>query len=501
MINIIESINNDLNKLNPMDYFSFSNISNTITSHNRDVALEKIISFFISYKILSFRLVDTISGDSPEGYLSQGSHIIVDIIFQEKIIYSETKINSKANVLKYDLYHSVAVPIPKSIDGTSTYTLLNINRIKPVVHIYGVSNIHLDTYSLYNTIYSIVELQYIPTFQLCYGTFDYLKISKIFTSFKDGTHYTLVEDFKFTKINHLKWSPKGDIIAYCKLINQCNILCINNLKASLKSNRELVLCKNICEFSWGDNNSILYTSSLENKNNIYSLNIKNNAITKLTFNMPGTICSKLLCYDTEVNSTKKIMFIRDTSSSKLLYEMDFNGLNLNVVCNLKNIYDYTLSHDKFFIACLTNEYNEGMTKDEGTLLMELHNIEPLWKLVIFDRLTEKSMEVTIPNSPSKISKIIHKPFDTKFIFIASFKLKDDIYSFDYMSNSLLNLTENADNFLISDITISNTGHILYYSSNELGYYNIFSYNFNTQGKNHIVSTNSLDVKLEYRPSL
>ena len=121
--------------------------------------------------------------------------------------------------------------------------------------------------------------------------------------------------------------------------------------------------------------------------------------------------------------------------------------------------------------------------------------------MIFDMFTEKEITITMPSSYLNISKVIHKPFDSKFIFIVSFHHKDEIYYFDYISNSLFNLTDNQDNCFVSDMTINNTGDILYYASNELGFYNIFTYDFKNHTKTHIISTNSLDVKLDYRPSL
>ena len=354
VIYMIQSIDNDLSKLNSLEYFSFCNISNNIAFDNKLLTLEKIISVFVSCEILSFRIIDTLSGQSSEGYLSQGRHVIVDIMFQEKIIYIENNINSQPKVLDLEFFHSALIPMPKDIDGTSIYKLLNINRLKPRVHVYGVSNIPLEDHTLYNTIYSIVEIQYFPTYQLCYTTFDHLNMSKIFTSFKDGSNCTLRESLKFSEIHSLKWSPTGDTIAYCKVVNNCNILCIINFKNSFKFNKEIILAKNITEFLWGDNHSIIYTSSIDNQSNIYSLNIKNNAITKLTLNMESTTCKKLFCHMNEKRTSGKIMFIRDSGNSKLLYEMDFKGMQLNTFCKIKNILDYTLSSDKSFLACLVN---------------------------------------------------------------------------------------------------------------------------------------------------
>lgn len=501
VIYIIQGMNNNLSKLNLSKYFSFCNINNNITFNNKNITLEKIISVFVSHQILSFRIIDTINGYSSEGYSSQGAHMVVDILFQEKIIYSENNINSQANVLNLEFFHSAMIPLPNDIDGISIYKLLNINRLKPLVHVYGTSNIPLDDYSLYNTIYSLVEVQYLPTYQLCYTTFDHINISKIFTSFKDGSNCTLRESFKFSKIHALKWSPNGDMIAYCKVVNHCKILYMSNFKNSFKFNKEIVLAKNIAEFYWVDNHSIIYTSSLDNQSNIYSLNIKNNTLTKLTFNKPDTICQKPICYLNENHPNKKIMFIRDNGNSKLLYEMDIKGLQLSIIYNTKNIYDYTLSHDNSYIACLVNDVFENIKNEETIVTQDFFNKESNFQLIILDLFTKKEISVAIPISYLKISKVIHKPFDSKFIFIVSFQHKDDIYYFDYISNSLFNLTENEDDSFISDMAMNNMGDTLYYASNELGFYNIFTYDFNNQEKRHIISTNSLDVKLDYRPSL
>lgn len=482
-LGLSDSITEDL------QYFSSCNLSNKLNLPCSSSSSENILSIIVSHKIIASRVVDTMRGHSFEGYKSSGKGIALDIVFYEKILFKDGH-SSRVNMVNYDFYNSTIIQMPSKIEGTFIDKLFNMNKLKANIHTHAVSLCNIDATSLLNNIYSTVYIKYYPTYELCYSTKDSFNNSKIFLAYNDGTNPLLKLQITFGEIIYLKWSPDGQAIAYLKSMNSHNILCLYNISKNINfsDSNENILLKDIKEFIWKDNFTIIYLYNNNINEDIYSLNIKTNKITQLTFTYNSASYESLV-YNKHLN---KLLFIKNIKEKRLLYEMNINGLEFKQSSSIEYIYDFVFSYDNRFIAVIVDS-----TKNSSiTNLSDKKN-----DLVIIDLQTNIEAYFIEDLQYINIKKIISCNEHPKFIFIGSYGCKDDIFILNYDEKKIINITNNVDDISIDDIVCNTDGTVLYYTSNELGFYNIYSFNFMEMNRKHIVSTNAVHIKLDYRPTL
>jgi len=166
-----------------------------------------------------------------------------------------------------------------------------------------------------------------------------------------------------------------------------------------------------------------------------------------------------------------------------LYVMDTGGLNCRKASISPGVKDFDWSYDGRHIACIRSV---GGRPDE-ICITDIGN----------------SSEIVLTGCDEVIHKnnVAFSPDGTSIAFIGSNFGTEDVFLCDLEQNSMKNVTKNCSNIQVSDFAWKVDGTKIYYSTNDLYYYNIYSVSLKDWSKRQLTNTEACDIKLRYRPQI
>jgi Tol biopolymer transport system component len=163
--------------------------------------------------------------------------------------------------------------------------------------------------------------------------------------------------------------------------------------------------------------------------------------------------------------------------------MDMRGLNCKKASPVPGVKDFDWSPDSRYIACIRST---GGRPDE-ICVIDMDNFDET-VLSGCDRVIHKR-------------KIAFSPDGRSIAFIGSNFGTEDVFVLNMEHGLLMNITNNYSNILVSDFVWKVDGTKIYYASNELYYYNIYSLSLKDRARHQLTNCEASDIKLCYRPRI
>lgn len=466
---------------NDLRFFKSDYTNEKVCLNKKMQEIDHVVSFMVDPVIQCKRVIDTIKSKSIEGTNLEGKYIELEILFKEKVLYAPKDDLDNLKYLELSYHENCIITMPDKIEGTAIKYLLGINRLTVNVYVEDVSIQFFDRRNLLINLYYIAEVKYIPTYEIAYISNSPNAMSKLALCYCDGSN--AVEKFNIRKHKCInpKWSPNGLEIGF--LSNEYGnflLYIINSKTARIQCLTEYYEFESVLDYSWKDYNTIIFSAFKEDAYEIFSINIISREIKQLTISTANT-------YNFKGKYSKEkdlISFIRECDKGRYLWEMKVNGDNQRILTYAENVKDFCYSYDSKYIIATCRCYEE---RDSITIVDMEFNDE---------------FEILLPDKYCIINNLCYSSINDIIAFGATSieEKREDIFVYFIKKRKLVRLTDYKEGVNISSLAFKIDENILYFASNEMGNYNIFSIDIMSNTKKHICAMNSNYIELDYRPS-
>lgn len=443
--------------------------------------IEQIISVIVDPEIISAKVINTMRGVSREGQYLSGKKIVVELKIKQKILYVADVRKQSIHGIENEFYQSAYIVIPKFIEGTSPEILLKNKLLQPKLKVEDVYFKALDKRNIFKNITLYLEYCYIPDYEICYSHHNNCTSSNLWVIHENGDcNIQITYDEENKNIKPI-WSPNGQEIAY--LSNLMGKYMLYTMSLKNLSKRQLTFPDSFDSISsycfTADGKKIIFSAVQNNCKEIFSVDINSTKWQQLTKGN-GLINS----YKPKSSPDgSKIAFLKSVNNVSNLWISDINGFNGKQITNCGYIKDF----DWLYNNKLVYISGKGNTPDT----------------IFFVNLN--SLEIKkIPNCEDiYVKKCLKVSPDNRYIAFIGMKCNkndiDDIYIYEISTKTIINITENSYGANISDLVWKIDSSKIYYSSNELGYYNIYSISLRDFYKQQLTNTTASNIQLSYRP--
>lgn len=443
--------------------------------------IDHIVSFIVDPIVQCKRVLDTIKSKSIEGTNLEGKYIELEILFKEKILYAPKDDIENLKYLEISYHENCIIAMPDKIEGTAIEYLLGINRLTVEIYVEDVSIQFFDRRNLLINLYYMAEVKYIPTYEIVYISNSPNDISKLMLCYCDGSNSVEKLNIRKYKCINPKWSPNGLEIGF--LSNEYGdffLYILNSKTGRIQCLTEYYEFERVLDYSWKDHNTIIFTAFKEGVSEIFSINIVSKEVKQLTISTLN-ISNFNGKYSKEKDS---ILFIRESHKGRHLWQMKLSGDNQRMLTYFENVQDFCYSYDSKYIIAICRHYAEQDS------------------ISIIDTEFNDEIEVLLPDKYFSINNLCSSFINHMIAFVATSieENREDIFLYFIKKRKLVKLTNYADCVNISSLVFKIDKNIIYFASNEMGNYNIFSVDVINNTKKHICAMNSSYIELDYRPS-
>lgn len=453
--------------------------------------IEDVVSVLVEPEIISLRVIDTPIGCSAEGQNLTGKKLSIEIKMKQKVVYVAQREVQSVHVVENECYKSALIVIPQFIYGSKVENLLSHNCFRVDVEVENASAMKVNNRNIYKSVLLFIKAKVIPNYLLCYVEDYNCHSSELYITFEDGTRKKEVGSFNEGKIIMPQWSPCGSRVAYICKRKESSFLCISDIKGSNTYKVTDIGCfKYVSSFSWCDyGNSILFTAVLRGSKEIFRINVNTLEWKQLTYgsNRGSSIRPK------PSFNNEYIGYIKISSDIRSLYVMRKNGLGNKNISKLEYVKDFCWENNHLRIAAICNNINSNNYNFScGKGIDEIFLINIQCDDIICLNISEFMLSI----------RKVKFSLDNRYIsFIGEYQGIQDIYLYDLLKNEMINLTENECGVEIGDYDwhIESTG--IYFSCNELDYYNVFFLDICNKTKTQISNTEANNIKICFRPKI
>lgn len=463
--------------------------------------IEEISSVIVDPEIISLRVVNTAKGISNEGQHLTGKKIVAEIKLRQKIMYVANTETQSVHVVENEYYQSAFIVIPTKICGTDPEVLLECNYLQAKILVENIFAEKIDKRNIAKIIHLLLKLHVVPTYRLCY-TEDYnCTNSNLYIVHEDGTKKKQLTFFDDTKIYSPKWSPCGKKIAFISKNDKRHLIKLNIISISNSQVIELTdpyTFSFIGSYCWGQNSNIIYFSAFfKNSREIFEMNIPRLEWNQLTFSSSDTQNFKpKLSTD-----CKHIAYLKEIGESANLYYMNTDGLKNSKITNSCCIRDFDWSYDSSVIAYIDTDENTQNYLGNSNETYVISGDKKGNSIILFNIITGSKDILPINHLRLNIRKVLFSPNGRYLAFIGKKFNEENIYLFDLLKNDVTNLT-NSDAFIeISDFSWGDESNVIYYGSNDLTYYNVYTIQINNRERMQISNTMADKILIDYRPKI
>lgn len=473
--------NERYNIKNDVKFFSEFNYDGAIMIPKNMPDIGQVISISADYKVIDMKAVGTMKGISMEGQHLTGKACAVDILLKERIMYYGDEPEQSVYILENESMISRYVAIPPLIEGTDIETLIKHKHLKASINVNNTAIEKVSPRSVYRNIMLHLEIYTVPTYELCCNVYKNSSTSDIFICYEDGTQNKQLTFNDGYAIIHPEWSPKGEEIAYLSNCGNTYMLYTLNIKNNvIKRVTDPWVFKSVTSFSWSkDGWSIIFSSSTTGSKELFSVDLHSLEWKQLT---RGD--SLLKNYKPKCSPDgSRIAFIKSISGITYLYTMSIRGTDLKRAASQNGIKDFDWSHDGRHICFICSR---GGKPDE------------VW---VTDTESYDERVIESPGDILEKRRIKISPDGRSIAFIGSYLSTDDIFICDFLEGVPINITRNFTNIQVSDYAWKVDSSKIYCSMNELFYYNIYSISVTDGRKHQITNTDAGEIEMSYRPRL
>lgn len=479
---LVKTIGIHKNSKENSEYFSFVSSEEVMILPEYMPDIKKIVSIIVEPEILSKKCIDTMRGQSSEGHYLSGKKFMVHMKLKQKVLYLADVAEKTIHTFQNEYFQSVYIVIPKNIDGSDPKDLLKFDYLKPQVNIQEIVTKKINERCIFKKVSLLVDLVLIPTYQLSYSIKN--EQSNIFICYMDGSHK---KQITISRKNHnIKpmWSPMGWEIAF--LSDDENnkgkyMLYVYSLADGvIRRITDPEDFDAVGSFCWDyEERRIIFSASYREQKKLFCININTLDWKQITFGN-----SEAKNYKPKSSPTGGyVAFLQSISGVSNLYMMDTNTGNITKLTSCGFIRDFTWSKEGKVIAYIwdrSGEYNR-------TYLIDLNGMENIVLKTPKQIITMRNIKFSLDNQ--------------YIAFIGSDLITDNIFYYDLRRKRMTNLTKNYNGIKISDFVWKSDGESIYYTANDLEYYNIYRISIKNFMKYALTSTMASDISLSYRPKI
>lgn len=428
-------------KLKNLKYYN--RISKDSTMDISDLSASQISSIIIDTSIENM------------DYIKNISCLKVLININLRIIYSKCEDNS-LYVCEKNLLDISYIEVDNCLDGIDTNLTFIKNKIKCEIYTENLSYKLLNNKLLSLNYVVITNLKVNPSFCLAYCISNNF-FDNIFLSYGDGknlTQYTFSMDLNYSNIC---WQSNGSnivFLGYREDLYTIHILDYNNKNTN---NIISVNVNNIVNsFSFYKSNSIILSIKEDNKDLLYTLNLKQRELRK--FNISNNIHNYLKPYYYE--SINTLFCLCKLNEIYCLCSLDKNN-NLSILFNFANVLDYYVSEklNKVFVHVAKGRETFFYILDlENKNLNPVNFDFPYDEILKFKYVTNKQSQEIILVLYSYNSKTYLSSFDVNNFSSTIIYSEDTILDFDINLNTYDIFVTVSNNIFSQVIKITPTGH-------------------------------------------
>lgn len=459
--------------------------------------IERIASVIVDPEIISTRVVNTIKATSAEGQYLSGKKLCIEIKLNQKIMYVADTATQSMHAVENNTYCSVYIIIPESIDGSDPNNLLNHKLLRTEVFVEDIIVNKLSKRCIDKSVFLLIQAEVAQTYKLCCTEEHNCTCSNLFTLYQDGTLKKQLTDFKDCKIFNPEWSPSGQNIAFLIKHKDCCSLCMTSARGSeVKHLTDPYIFPFVSSFCWAGNNMIYFTSYTYDKKEIFSINIITLDCKQLTYGNDNCMSYKPKCSP----DGTKIAFLKSIYGKVNLYTMNTNGLSTKQLTTEGYVKDFAWSKDCSSIVCVVS--NEGFPCEKES--HSNHTLEDKLKgdgIIQVDTESCRINPILMPENSLKIRKLQYSPDSNYISFIGKGFSCEDIYIYDLLRCELINLTNHDCDIEIDDYTWKGDSASIYFSANDLLYFNLYHLSLCNMVKTQISNTTADGIQVSYRPKL
>lgn len=462
-----------------IDLFSQAEAPNKILLGEQMPDIDEIISLMVSPEIISVESTGTVKKEFEDKQILAYKRIIVRVRVYQKILYTSSSQEQSMHVLENQCNLNCSIMVPYKIECADPDLLIKNKILTPCVYIEDVSIIKLNGRSIFENIFALVVLDMRPTYELCCSIYDGDNFGNIFIMFGDGSNMVQKTHCKNLIVKNPIWLSSGNDIAFVASDDISDCLCLTDINIDyqkyLIKPSVFKRIESLCSL----NHKIIFSGVKEKTRQIFSIDIDNPVCKQLTYTDSIIESFNPKCSSDE----KNIGFLRSISGVSDLWLMDESGLELRKITSSGHIKDFDWSHS-----------------GDTVIYIEENSIDPD-KIIMKNLKISKDTCILKSSYPCIIRKILCSPADDVFALINSTETKEDIYIYRLQEQQLINITNNPDNVKIGDISWKTDGSKLYYSCNELEYFNIYSVSLSDYRKHQLTSIRASNVELSYKAKI
>ncbi|WMJ80623.1 hypothetical protein RBU49_17750 [Clostridium sp. MB40-C1] len=462
------------------DFFKNCSIGEQLQIDCKKPLVKNVLSTINESEVIYFKIIDTIVGKSYESQFLSGKAFVAIIKIRQKILYEADNNEKSVHVIENQLYKCVHVVIPELIEGTDPKKLVKNKLLRYNAEIEYVSVINSSNYIFIN-IFLKVTINTIPTYEICCCECKNDDSSKMYIMYDDGSYSIEMAKYDNAKIIKPTWSPNGNYIAFLlRQHNMCRFYVINFRELMTEKILNSPNFNNINEYCWiKGTNKVVISSTLNNKKDLYLIDLNTLKYKQLTFGdgLSMSLSPKSL-------SENNILFLKSTSNISDIWSIDIEGQNTKKITKCGYIKEFNCSQDGKEI---TYVFGKGGNVDY---------------IYIIDVSTGKAKLIIDREDIIRKKKIKISPNGRYISFIGKKNDILNIYVFDRNTEIIKCITCYYSRYIkICDYTWKIDSRKIYYTSNELGYYNVYSIDLQTNNKEQLTNSTALNSYIYYRPKI
>lgn len=443
--------------------------------------IEQVVSSVVEPEVISIKAINTMKGLSYEGQYLSGKKVVIELKLKEKILYVAENASQSVHIIENVSFQSVYVVIPCLIEGTDPEFLIKHKYLKTDISIEDIFIKQLGKRKIFRNVCLLVKLFLIPTYEVCYSFHKNCMCSDIFIMHENGSNKVQITFNKKSKSKKPLWSPHGRSIAFlsnCEGSNMLYTYCLKTCTSRRITNPNTF--KSISSFCWSaDGVNLIFSAHTRDSKEIFITDINKFQLNELTRGNGVLKSHNPKCSP----DGSKIAFLRSFSGMTNLWVMNNDGMECKKLTSCGGTKCFDWSKDSKSITYISSKDGKP---DEVCIL----------------DMSDFNSRILVDSSAAvKKRKIQFSPDGNNIAFISSNSGTEDIWVYDLNKDCVKNITNNPCNIKISDFIWNSDSSKIYYSANDLFYFNIYSVYLKNYIKWQLTSTMSSNIEINYRPRI
>ena len=328
----------------------------------------KIVSKIIETEVVSVSMKNTIGVFLKNGREIATKNLVLEIKVKEKIMYSSSCSEDNLHIIERESYQVEYISIPSKMEGVDSQVFIDKKKFKVDINVEEVYINPIDKRNMYISIFMVVIFKILPTYVIAHCVSEKDKKNELYLMYESGKECANVSS-KERKINvtNIEWSKNGkDIIFIDSKKNRDSLCSIDSdnftVKYLVKDKLEYISYFSLDKS--GEN--VLLSGRLREEENIYMLNIFSLKYEKITKDKAG-----IINYNPKFLADRNnIVFLRNICGVVNVWSLNLENYSMKKLTHCGYVKDFRCSENGDF---LVYRHGNSITKDK-IYCLDLYNL-------------------------------------------------------------------------------------------------------------------------------